>query len=214
MKTWTATMLVTVSFASLGQTPHPSEGRESTKPQRTINGPSPVSSGKASDTADSERGGRANERALDALTASTDDLNAIRDGNVRRLSSDGCPRNVSARIAEVRARLLSAEAELSGVETRAPAAEKKPAPAAPQGSPLAVADSWFKSADAPSTSATEQMAGRKELVDSVLPGATARPVAPARMPLTPERRKTLEQDIAGLKDELAHLEVACPGAKK
>ena len=49
--------------------------------------------------------------ALESIFASTEDLNAIRDGYLRRLSGDGCPTDVAIHIAELRARLRDLESE-------------------------------------------------------------------------------------------------------
>ena len=44
-------------------------------------------------------------RTVDSLVNSTEDLNSIRDGYLRRLSGDGCPPDVAIRVADLRARL-------------------------------------------------------------------------------------------------------------
>jgi len=49
--------------------------------------------------------------ALELIFASTEDLNAIRDGYLRRLSGDGCPTDVAIHIAELRARLRDLESD-------------------------------------------------------------------------------------------------------
>ena len=197
-------------LAAAGQTARPADSKDAgSKPQRTVSGASPVSSGKGSQAAADERGGRDHAKALDSLSASTADLNAIRDGNLRRLTSDGCPPEVSARIAEVKGRLAAFEAELKGVEP-AGVPEKKAASAAP-GSALALASDWFKSKDATPTEASTHPGDQ---LDSVLPGGATRTAATAKAPLTAERRKTLEQDVESFKAELEHLVVACPGGKK
>ena len=201
-------------LASAAQTARPADNKDAgSKPQRTVSGASPVSTGKAAQTASDERGGRDHAKALDSLSASTDDLNAIRDENLRRLTSDGCPPEVSARIAEVKGRLAAAQAELKGVEPAA-APEKKPAPAAP-GSALALASDWFKAGDPAPADTAARSNDQRDAVGSVLPGGPARTAAPGmKAPLTAERRRTLEQDVTALESELAHLVVACPGGKK
>ncbi len=71
----------------------------------------------------------ASSRALDALTSSQEDLNAIRDGNVRRLTT-GCSPDVSARIADLASRL----------HLNAPANTQ----AGSESATLALASDWFK----------------------------------------------------------------------
>ena len=92
--------------------------------------------------------------AFDALVSSTENLNNIRDGNVRRLT-DGCSPDVAARIADIRARLGIKESlgkRDSGSEIAA----------------LALASTWFKS---PADSAPQAAQKKSDLLDAVLPGS-------------------------------------------
>src|SRR5438045_9527899 len=50
-------------------------------------------------------------QALESIFASSEDLNAIRDAYLRRLSGDGCPTDVAIHIAELRARLRDLDSE-------------------------------------------------------------------------------------------------------
>jgi len=94
--------------------------------------------------------------AYDALAASTENLNTIRDSNVRRLG-EGCSPDVAARIGEIRTQL--------GIKS-APA-RKDPAAEAAM---LTLAANWYKAADA-APSAPRQKPS--DLLDSVLPGSSS-----------------------------------------
>ena len=85
--------------------------------------------------------------ALDALSSSTENLNVIRDSNVRKLTNDGCAPETSARINELRTRL--------GIAVPSAAASKN---AGSETAALAVASGWFKapSDGAPVASAAEK----------------------------------------------------------
>ena len=206
-----AAILAVFAVASLcaqAQTARPADSRDT--PQRTVHA---ASGARTSNTSGPEEAGRAaNPHALDALSSSTDDLNVIRDANLRKLTKDGCPPEISSRTAEVQGRLRSAEAQLNGEEPPSSAPDKA-SPSAPQGSAQAIASDWFKKEEpAPLASNTRQN-GPKGLVDSVLPGGASKPASASRPPLSADKRKALEQDVAALKAELEHLSVACPGAK-
>jgi hypothetical protein len=201
--------LFAVLFASLlgaqAQTARPSDSKDT--PQRTVHA---ASGAKTSNTSGPEEAGRAaNPHALDALSSSTDDLNVIRDANLRKLTKDGCSPDISTRTAEVQGRLRSSEAELNGEEPPSAAPDKAP-PSAPKGSAQAIATNWFKTEE-PASSPRQN--APKTLVDSVLPGGASKPASPSRPPLSAEKRKALEQDVAALKAELEQLSAACPGAK-
>jgi len=56
-------------------------------------------------------------QALDSIFSSSADLNAIRDGFLRRLSGDGCQTDVAIHVAELRARLRDLEADAPSTET-------------------------------------------------------------------------------------------------
>jgi len=125
--------------------------------------------------------------ALDALTTSAENLNVIRDGNVRRLTAGGCAPEVSARVNDLKTRLgIAPENKNAGQETAA----------------LALASSWFKpAADEVVPAAVQQKKG--DLLESVLPGASkaAKPIDAAAA------------DTAELRAELEHLLASCSGLK-
>jgi len=128
--------------------------------------------------------------ALDALSSSTENLNVIRDSNVRKLTNDGCAPETSARINELRTRL--------GIAVPSAAASKN---AGSETAALAVASGWFKAPSDGAPVASQQK--KSDLLDSVLPGAdTAAKPADAR-----------EQDAGALQSELDHLLASCSGAK-
>ena len=206
-----AAILAVLTIASLGaqaQTARPADSKDT--PQRTVHA---TSGAKPSNASGPEDAGRAaNPHALDALSSSTDDLNVIRDANLRKLTKDGCSPEISARTAEVQGRLRAAEAELNGEEPASAASDKAPS-SAPKGSAQAIASDWFKKEEPASAVSNSRQNPQKSLVDSVLPGGAAKPTSPSRPPLSAEKRKALEQDVAAFKAELEHLTVACPGAK-
>jgi hypothetical protein len=139
----------------------------------------------------------ASARALDSLGSSTEDLNGIRDSNVRSLTKDGCAPEVSARIADLRIRLRA----VTGV----PDATEKSSRKAGEDSgseTLALASNWFKSSTVGSSLDAKNKAN--ELLDSVLPDY------PARRP----NLRTENRDAVGLKSEIEHLLATCPGAKR
>lgn len=136
-----------------------------------------------------ETGRAADSSALDALISSTENLNAIRDSNVRKLTGDGCAPEVSARIHDLRSRL--------GIT---PPSEKKNPGSEPAA--LALASSWFKGTPDGAPVASQQK--KSDLLDSVLPGAekTAKPAEPQ------------DRDAGELKVELEHLLASCAGTKR
>ncbi len=152
---------------------------------------------KPRETAAPENARGASERALDSLGTSTENLNEIRDSNVRRLTGDGCAPEVSARIADLRTRLQMA--------TGAPdVAVKSSNVREDSGSAtLAMASNWFKSGSAGSSLIAKDKSN--ELLDSVLPDSPARKPADSRAEY---------RDAAGLKSEIEHLLATCPGAKR
>lgn len=201
-------VLIVSSLGAQAQTARPADSRET--PERTVHS---ASGAKPSNASGPEEAGRAaNPHALDALSSSTDDLNVIRDANLRKLTKDGCSPEISARTAEVQGRLRAAEAELNGEEP-SPAAADKASLSAPQGSAQAIASNWFKAEEPASAASNPRQNPPKNLVDSVLPGGASKPASPSRPPLSADKRKAMEQDVAALKAELGHLSVACPGAK-
>ena len=204
-------ILMVSGLGALAQSARPADSKDAgDKPQRTVHAASATT---APAQGSDDRGRGANPHALDSLSSSTDDLNAIRDSNLRKLTKDGCSPEISGRMAEVKGRLRAAEAELQGVEPPPPASADKAAPSAPQGSAQAIATDWFKPADPASTTAKSRESQSKDLVGSVLPGVAARTVTHPKAPLTAEKRQVLEQDLAVFKAEIEHLSVACPGVK-
>jgi hypothetical protein len=127
-------------FDSSNQTPRLVKATEAPKP--------PAASG-----VDKTAG--ASSRALDALTSSQEDLNAIRDGNVRRLTT-GCSPDVSARIADLASRL----------HLNAPANTQ----AGSDGATLALASDWFKR-PGDSSAVVKGKDQKDALLEAVMPGA-------------------------------------------
>ncbi|HLN02960.1 MAG TPA: hypothetical protein VK335_26965 [Bryobacteraceae bacterium] len=167
----------------------------------------------------------ADSGALDALSKSLQDLNAVRDANLSLVQKDGCAPELASRIADLKAKLRSDEFELNGTE--APAAPPTDAHtpekvnAANAADPMAVASDWFKHpADPKPTARPDDSSRTREasLLDSVLTGTQA-PVAPERRfdPKSPEaeqNRKAIEADMARVKSELEQLSSACAAAKR
>jgi hypothetical protein len=149
-------------------------------------------------TATPENARGASTRALDSLGSSLEDLNTIRDSNVRGLTKDGCAPEVAARIADLRTRLQ--------IATGAPDIAAKGSHGVREDSgseTLALASNWFKSGSAGSSLSTKDKSN--ELLDSVLPDSPARKQADSRA----ENR-----DAAGLNSEIEHLLATCPAAKR
>jgi hypothetical protein len=146
--------------------------------------------------AENARGGSAH--ALDSLGSSIEDLNGIRDSNVRGLTKDGCAPEVSARIADLRARLRIA----TGVPDTA---EKGPRGGADDRGPetLALALNWYKSSSAGASLSPKDKS--RELLDSVLPESVAN---------KPVDLRAESRDAAGLNSEIEHLLRTCPGSKR
>lgn len=140
----------------------------------------------------------ASTQSLDSLDASLEDLNMIRDSNVRALTRDGCAPETSARIADLKTRLR--------VATGIPEAAGKSSYGGPDDAgseSLALASNWFKSRSAASSVATKDKSN--ELLDSVLPDSLTK---------KPVDLKTELRDAAGLKTEIEHLLATCPGTKR
>lgn len=127
----------------------------------------------------------ASSRALDALNSSQEDLNAIRDGNVRRLATGGCAPDVSARIADLAAKLhMNAPGD---------------ATVGSESATLALASDWYKRPG--DASSVKQGKDQKEaLLDAVLP--------------TTKLAAGGAQDLANLRAELDRLLTTCPAAKR
>ena len=173
---------------------------------------------------------RAAMNALDSLTTSLQDLNAIRDGNLTRVQKDGCPPEVGARLADLKARLLQDEAELTGVEAPVPAASQSKDRGG-AADPLAIANDWYKrSPQARSETANRGMGNPSErsgaadpsdrearLLSGVLSGgtntATPERRVDAQSPETLRRQKALEDEIARTQAEISQLSAACTAVK-
>lgn len=166
-------------------------GQTAEAPKRTVFD-SKAQEQKKSPTPESGKG--ASYRALDALTSSTEDMNVIRDSNVRRLTKDGCAPEVSARIADLRSKLPDGIAKSARADS------------APDNSALVLASNWFKAASDNKSTAAPAKDKSIDLLDSVLP-ATAGKTAVEAKPTRPE-------DIVSMRAELEHLYAACPGAKR
>jgi hypothetical protein len=159
--------------------------------------PPPPDTAKPRDTASPENARGASARALDTLGSSLEDLNGIRDSNVRGLTKDGCAPEASARIADLRARLRIATGVPDAAENNRRGVRDD------SGSEtLALASNWFKSGSAGASSGSKDKSS--ELLDSVLPDSPARKPADLR---------SENRDAAGLKSEIEHLLATCAGAK-
>ena len=165
---------------------------------------------------------RSTADALDSLTTSLQDLNAIRDGNLVRVQKDGCPPEVTSRLVDLRGRLRRDEADLAGVE--APGSVAAPAKERPNAAdPIAIASDWYKQpqqAEKESKRSTGPVDETKEskLLADVLTagpntGGPARRVDP-KSPEAQQRQKGLEEEIARLKAEIAQLSGACATLKR
>jgi hypothetical protein len=151
-----------------------------------------------------ENGRGASYRALDTLSSSTEDMNAIRDSNVRRLTKDGCAPEVSARIGDLRSRLQAAGVAPDATEKSSRAVRED---SGSDSSTLALASNWFKATGNGKATAAPVKDKSIDLLDSVLPIAAGKDAIEAKDPRP-------SQDIASLKAELEHLYAACPGAKR
>jgi hypothetical protein len=140
-------------------------------------------------------------QALESIFASSEDLNAIRDGYLRRLSGDGCPTDVAIQIAELRARLRDMESE-TPAESAAKAKTSTPQTSAEMElALLALAATWnnrglSETAVAPSVRDAEHA----KMLSLVLPAAatqtTAQPTSASQ-----------------LKAEIVRLQEGCKAAK-
>jgi hypothetical protein len=167
----------------------------------------------------------ADSGALDALSKSLQDLNAVRDANLSLVQKDGCAPELASRIADLKAKLRSDEFELNGTEappatpTEAHTPEKVDPANAPD--PMAVASDWFKRPADPKKTARPDDSNRTReasQLDAVLSGAQA-PVAAERRfdpkaPDAEQNRKAIEADMALVKSELEQLSSACAAAKR
>ena len=133
--------------------------------------------------------------AVDSLTNSLQDLNAIRDANLTRVQNEGCPPETAVRLADLRARLRLlelGEMPSAGVPADAPS----------------IAANWFKR---PVLDRPEDASARESrLLTEVLPGATV--AAVKSQPAVSQ--KANDDEIARLKAEIARLSRTCVAARK
>ena len=142
-------------------------------------------------------------QALEAIFASSEDLNAIRDGYLRRLSGDGCPTDVAIHVAELRARLRDLESEAPAAENVAKAKLLAPQTGAEMELALqALAATWN---DRGLAEATEPAAAREseqaKLLRLVLPAGDA------------QRASAQPSSAVQLKAEIAKLMEGCKAVK-
>jgi hypothetical protein len=94
-------------------------------------------------------------RTIDSILDSTEDLNSIRDGYLRRLAGDGCPPDVAVRVADLRARLRG-DGSRSATTPAAPQSRQSEADLA--ASLLLLAARWYDAP--PATGAAPAIAAR------------------------------------------------------
>jgi hypothetical protein len=154
-----------------------------------------VTQGKAKDNAP-ERA-LAPQRTIDSLLDSTEDLNSIRDGYLRRLAGDGCRPDVAARVAELRARLNENGSGQSGVRKTAESVETN---SELSDSMLILAASWYQphADSAPARANPEHE--RAQLLELVLSAKDSQAASSAGA------------DAAQAKAELDRLLATCRGA--
>lgn len=161
------------------------------QPQRTIL-ENRVTKGKDGDKTQQPAG--TPESAIDSLLNSTEDLNSIRDGYLRRLAGDGCRPDVAIRVAELRSRLDQTD----------PARARNAAPQQTDfeldGELMLLAARWYDARPEVAVQRTNRDAARAQLLEEVLAprGATAN--APSG------------SDRAQLKAELDRLLATCHAA--
>jgi hypothetical protein len=167
-------------------------------PERTIR-ENRVISGKADNGQGRETG--VPGQTLDSVLWSTENLNLIRDGFLRRLSGDGCPPDVAARVADLRAQLHEGETRHGGV----PAAAEKPAAASERSSAelesalFVLASTWYTKRSPDTAAGTarasaDQEAERAGLLEAVLASESQ---AAAQASDTAKMRAELERLLAG-----------------
>jgi hypothetical protein len=163
--------------------------------------------------------------ALESLTKSLQNLDAIRDANLNLVQKDGCPPEIAARLADLKNRLQSYEYELNGAASSALAsAGARPAEKSSSEDALALARDWFQrpankvSPEAAATGSESSGAGSREtkLLEAAFAGAQLAAVPGGRLDPKPDqaRRKVIQQDTGRIKAELAQLSEACPAPKK
>jgi hypothetical protein len=160
--------------------------------------------------------------AFHSLSKSLEDRNAIRDGNLSLVQKDGCPPELTSRIADLKAKLQGYEHELTGA-SMAPAPASGPRSPEKSGAPdaLAIANDWFKHAPdrQPAAAGSESDVNRtreSKLLDAALAG-TETGIVPehveAKSTDAERNRKIVEEDMARVKAELEQLSDACAARK-
>ncbi len=159
------------------------------KPTTSTDAPKPTP------VTDNNRG--ASSKALDAMNSANEDLNIIRDSNVRGLNS-GCSPESSSRIADLAARLQTLGVKVELPKSAAAGGNSRPGS---DTAALTLASDWYKQtgdSSSPSSSSGPSGKDRKEdLLDSVLPGTSASAA-----------------DVASLKGEFDRLVASCTQAKR
>ena len=191
--------LIQAAGAQSGQSTSSDPG----SPQRTIHENRVTTS--RSGTGANEQNGQQNTpsgQAIESILSSTEDLNSIRDGYLRKLSGDGCSPDVAARVAELRAQL--GEKAESG--SRGQPATTQRSAADLESSMLALAADWYNRRPAESSSIASanpatRDAERGKLLESVLSPRDSQPAGAAL-------------DKAQLKAELDRLLAACKPAQR
>ena len=170
----------------------------------------PPPSARSNPAAEPNSSTQLNLDVLQTMSSSTEDLSAIRDGNVKRVQNNGCAPQISARIADLRGKLAMYEHVLHpDAPVPINTSDKPSKPAARPANPASatLANDWFSNRrETPAPAAT---AAKREL-DSVL-GDDAPPMkTPAPKPAdNAEQRKEAELEIARIKPELERLNGAC-----
>lgn len=147
---------VTSAFVAAGQPGQGGQASPSSSPQRTILDNrvirnAPGDRNQAPDFQPQAASGRAIESILD----STENLNSIRDGYLRRLAGDGCAPDVAMRVADLRARLHDDGSRANAVPATA---RQQQSQADLEGSLRLLAAKWYDAP--PATSAAPVIAAR------------------------------------------------------
>lgn len=198
---WCPGLLAVMSaFAAVGQSGQSRQAPPTASPQRTILDNrvirnAPGDRNKATEPQPEAASGR----TIDSILESTEDLNSIRDGYLRRLAGDGCPPDVAMRVADLRARLHGDGSRSSATPAAGTgAAQPRQSGADLEGSLLILAAKWY---DAPPAA-------------SVAPALAARDADRARLlelVLSPKEPQaaTGGADAIQMKAELDRLLVGC-----
>ena len=146
-------------------------------------------------------------RTVESLLNSTEDLNSIRDGYLRRLAGDGCPPDVAIRVADLRARLSEGGSPSGGARraARDNDAAQDESSAELEGSLLLLAAQWNQARPeaTPAKASAGRDSERARLLDMVL--SPADPRAAATQP---------GADAASMKTELDRLLAGCHAAAR